>query len=153
MCLRTHQRAFRSPFGILRGMRLGRGRKTPSGSTGMSSAATFGSATDDPVHPARESFAPLSNNVHAKKNGETEKESYFPPCNNVYTKKREMKDRAMLCPHLISERFIEILSYLLLLVVLHPCLSVIFPSPEYQQAGRGRGRSMDGRACRSRYRR
>jgi len=27
------------------------------------------------------------------------------------------------------------------------------PSPEYQQAGRDKGRSMDGRACRSRYRR
>ncbi len=27
------------------------------------------------------------------------------------------------------------------------------PSPEYQQAGRGKGRSMDGWACRSRYRR
>ena len=119
----------------------------------MSSAATYGSATDDPVHPAREFFAPFATTCMRKKNGETEKESYFPPCNNVYTKKREMKDRAMLCPHLISERFIEILSYLLLLVVLHPCLSVIFPSPEYQQAGRGRSRSMDGRACRSRYRR
>ena len=27
MCLRTHQRAFRSPFGNLRGMRLGKGAK------------------------------------------------------------------------------------------------------------------------------
>ncbi len=42
----------------------------------MSSAATYGSATDDPVHPARESFAPCSNNVHAKKKtGKREKEN------------------------------------------------------------------------------
>ena len=54
----------------LRGMRLNKGRKAPSGSTGMSSAATFGSANDGPVHPARESFAPTATICMRKKNGE-----------------------------------------------------------------------------------
>ena len=59
----------------------------------MSSAATYGSATDDPVHPSRESFAPLSNNVHAKKNGETREKFLYLYGNNARVKKARKTKR------------------------------------------------------------
>ena len=71
-----------------------RGRKTPSGSTGMSSAAIYGSATDDPVHPSRESFAPFSNNVHAKeKRGNERGKTFIPLRQTVHAKRNEEAEK------------------------------------------------------------
>ena len=67
----------------------GRGRKTPSGSTGMSSAATYGSATDDPVHPSRESFAPIATMCMRRKNGGNGRRTVRLYSNNIHTEDKQ----------------------------------------------------------------
>ena len=68
---------------------------------------------------------PLATMCMRKKNGEI-KTRAFPPRNNVYAKKRETRDRDALCPHLIPEKSVGILSYLSVPLVLQSCWAVIF---------------------------
>ena len=101
----------------------------------------LGSATDDPVQSARESFAPTTTMACERKG---EYEMYFFPCSyNVFAEKTGG----------IRKSNRQVFIYLPLSYGIAAMMGRIFPSPEYQQAGRGKGRSKDGRACRSRYRR
>ena len=93
------------------------GGKTPSGSTGISSAATYGSATDDPVHPAREFFAPTAT-MRMRRKTRIGKRELFTLAVIICVRKKngETRDRDALYPHHIPEITIGILS----------CLSVFY---------------------------
>ena len=118
----------------------------------MSSTATFGSATDGPVHPAREFFATHNNNVHAEQKRGDEEESLLSYSNTTHVKeKRETEREPFIFPtqqlcvcRKNGER--EIGTY-------NSPGRIFAHRLNTKQAGRGSGRSMDGRACRSRYRR
>jgi hypothetical protein len=93
----------------------------------MSSVATFGSATDDPVHPAREPSAPHSNNVHAEEKTEKrEREHFVHPTVTMYVRRKTGKWKIV---HTGNNLLVAILWFLKL------AGPYFYPSHEYQAGG------------------
>ena len=99
-----------------------------------------------------ESHSTTHNNVYAKEKRDTKNEGFSH--STMFMRKNGKRKKGICYNNILS---LKIYWFIILLISSLGFAAMpvydFHPSPEYQQAGRGKGRSMDGRDSRSRYRR